>query len=844
MRRARRAGPEAVKLMTREQLVGMLVLVACFQPATASAAGDRAPAPRLQVSWTAVGNEVSAAGVVGSANRHSSSAVLQERVGAHWMTRAKAGLRRRRGVVAFSLIWAGAARGQRETMRVQIVAGKRVVAASGPRTVRATGAVTVQRTLRPSTERLSPTQLSGPVRASGDQTVLRLARGAQVPTNGAAIVIEPSRELPNGLLAVVTGVSRSRSGATVTTKPGALEDAYSAFDARINGTLEELAEPVAAGTRNTSPAHDAANLGPFNVGFSCDDPSASREITHTVDLKEVSVHAEVTIPSWGNGYSGPGVLFTLGGQPKFDLGVTFKGEETCHAKATARIPIPAVPGLVIEIGPDFTISASGSVNADLKWTPWIFYGFSRFRGVPDNDWKTFNNNGSASLTGTSKLTLGLALDAGISLYGRVGINGSLGPEITGVVTARTSPIETCASVSGEFAANLSAYADAFFRDYTFHIASARFGHVDIYSQCATPSGGGPGGGTGSGASGGTGSGPDSPSESPQDPRGVLDACTTVTPSGDTPLNEVSVGPNGEPSGGFDPELNRSGDIVWFQSTADLVRAPMSQDVAVYVRNLATHTTCRVDVPGAESGDLEWLEAISPDGRYAMISGNSGQRVVDEVTGVLSPAIPYLVNYPCCAAAHRSNYGLEDDGRTLLAGHGAGEFYDVMTGLLTQVKCPNEEEPNTSAIADIDLENPRYAGVVGSSCGTEAGYTLDLATNAMRETAPYDCEGGLYFPCLFFLIPSEVGSHLIISSGVGVRYDGTKIASGGYVCGLTETGEHGVIDTNRIEEYDAAAATLKPVPDIGSAASCWKQSVSTLGEIVYEIEGRVRLGHTG
>ena len=304
-----------------------------------------------------------------------------------------------------------------------------------------------------------------------------------------------------------------------------------------------------------------------------------------------------------------------------------------------------------------------------------------------------------------------------------------------------------------------------------------------------------------------------------------------------------MGPGGEPGGGYAPELNRSGDLVWFQSSANLVTAPMNEAVAVYVRNLTTHTTCRIDLPGAGSGSYEALEAISPNGRYAIVFGGAGQYVVDEVTGATT-AIPYLVFYLCCGSAHHFSYGIENDGRTIVAGQAAGEIYDAVTGELTQLKCPNGQEPNPNATDYVDLENTRYAGVVGDGCGVEAGYTMNLATNTLMETAKYDCEGKLVFPCIFELIPSEEGSHVLSSSAVGLRYDGKKIGDYPYLCGLTQNGEHAVFDGTGVEEYDARTATLQPVPGIGSEAGCWKQAVSSSGEIVYSIEGHVRLGHTG
>ncbi len=304
------------------------------------------------------------------------------------------------------------------------------------------------------------------------------------------MVMDASAKAPDGLLGVVSAVTHAPDGSTrVMTTPGALEDAYSSFEAHLSGTLGQLAGEGAAAAGVRSRAHSAVNLGIFKTAFGCDDPSTQRTITHTIDLSELEVQAEVTIPSWGNGYSGPGVRFTIGGQPKLGLGVKFSGETTCHAQAIASIPIPDTPDLDVEIGPDFTLHASGAVGVELEWAPRFFYGFSRFRGEPSNDWKSFHNGGRTNFTGAASLTLSLALESGLSLAGRVGVRGALGPEITGKVSAQTSPPQACLAVNADFAASLTAFASTFFHDYTFTIGSAKFGNLQIYHGCTstTPS---------------------------------------------------------------------------------------------------------------------------------------------------------------------------------------------------------------------------------------------------------------------------------------------------------------------------------------------------------------------
>ena len=467
----------------------------------------------IKASYSAAGEEVTAGGTVsGSPIRGHAKprARLQQRVGSQWLTRATGPLRAHGHVMGYSLSWDGSALGRRELVRVEIVSGRHVLGASAAHSVMPSAPVSVQSTLRSSTVQPAEGDVVSVSGEASEVATVVLAKGARVPAVGAALVIDVSAKAPNGVLGIVTALKHEPNGQTqVATKPGTLEDAYSSFDAHLNGTLGELSEHATEGSVAKAAS---VNLDPFShISFSCDDSSVKASITHDIDLSDLSVNTEVTIPSWGNGYSGPGILFSIGGQPKLGLGVKFSGDEECEASVLGRIPIPYTP-LMLEIGPDFTVAASGALGVELEWTPRIFYGFSRFRGEPSNNWEAFKNGGRTNFTGNANLTVSLALEVGLSLEGRVGIRGSLGPEITGDVSAQRSPPEACLSVNADFAVNLEAFANDFFNEYTFNIGNATFGNLNLYHKCTATSGGGSGGGK-SGGSGGSGGSGTSPGES-------------------------------------------------------------------------------------------------------------------------------------------------------------------------------------------------------------------------------------------------------------------------------------------------------------------------------------------
>jgi hypothetical protein len=503
-----RARGSALSVRALRVLAFVSVVLTMLSPSSAWARTDR---PHVSVSFVAVGSEVSAAGTVGAGTPHGDGsrsrwkAVLQQRVGSRWLTRATGGLRAYGHLRGFSLAWTGSAPGRRETVRVEITSGRRVVAKGAARSVVSTSPISVQSTLRASTVQPSSAQIVNASGSAGGTMVVVLDKGVRVPSVGSALVIVPSRKVPSGLLGVVTAVSHSGNTTSVTTKPGTLEDAYSSFDAHLDGNLEELAN---RGSVMSSAARAAdISLGLFTADFSCDG-STHPSITHSINFREVEVHAEVTIPSKSNGDAGPGVAFWIGGHPKFDLGVQFSGETTCKAKASASIPIPDTP-LSLDIGPDFTLHASGTVGVNLEWAPTIFYGFTRFYGAPANNFDSLKNGGKTSFSGEASLSLSFALEAGLSLDDNAaGVYGSLGPELTGTITTHTAPAQTCLKVDGDVTGTLSADAKAFFGSYTFTIGQFASPSIQIYQGCNTSGAtgsGGPRGSTG-GGSGGSGGG--------------------------------------------------------------------------------------------------------------------------------------------------------------------------------------------------------------------------------------------------------------------------------------------------------------------------------------------------
>jgi hypothetical protein len=436
--------------------------------------------PLVAASFKMSGREQTVAGAVGRGVHANGSpsrwrVLVEQRVaerggGAKWLVRAAAQLTAAR---AFSVRWRVPASTRSLLMRVVILDGRRALGESAPRRVRVRPPIAVHSVLRHAAVKSaagSVERVSGA--PSGEETIV-LAHGARVPPVGGVLVLPPGKVAPQGVLGLVKSSHKQHDGSiSLVTTPATLDQAYSTFNASVNGDLGELEEVANATDAGSRPAR--ASAAAVKPTFKCSDPSTDRSVTTTVDLSHLHLVASVTAQ--------PSIDILLTGSPRFELGIQFSGKVTCTAAALVPIPL-ADSGIVVDLGPDFTFTASGAVGANFTWEPHLTYGFFRSRYSGNTDTHVFRNGGSVSFTGQANVKLALDLDADVTLAGRVGIEGSIGPEITGTVTAQTATQNTCLTVDGDVAANLTAFADVFFHKWSFNLASVTFGNTKLFEGC-------------------------------------------------------------------------------------------------------------------------------------------------------------------------------------------------------------------------------------------------------------------------------------------------------------------------------------------------------------------------
>jgi len=358
---------------------------------------------------------------------------------------------------------------------------------------------------------------SGDVTAvSGDpaatQTVT-LASGAPVPSVGHVVTAPPSTADPDGLLGTVTAVTAGPDGATVVTlTPATLDQAYSTFDVSTSHTVTssdvvqapgsqagqtqstgaalmpgQAARTTARSAQARDLAQQAAGTG-YNLSesaFTCTGSGAGPAISLTADLSKMSVDLSLNANP-----TAPNIGFLVTADPVFDVNVGFTGTVTCKLSAAhfleIQVPVPAAPGLVVDIYPVVTLSAGGQASIDFQWAPRAAVGFVRGPGI-SSEVHAFGSSGNVKISATAGAELFLGYEADVKLGGRIGVGGDLGPDLNAEYDAST----TCVTVDGATEVGLSASADVFVKNWTFALATGKFGERQLYRKCGAAASSGP-----------------------------------------------------------------------------------------------------------------------------------------------------------------------------------------------------------------------------------------------------------------------------------------------------------------------------------------------------------------
>ena len=272
---------------------------------------------------------------------------------------------------------------------------------------------------------------------------------------------------------------------------------------------------------------------------------------------------------------------------------------------------------------------------------------------------------------------------------------------------------------------------------------------------------------------------------------------------------------------------------------------------MYVRDLNTQTTRRIDLPGVNHSSTEELLTISPSGRYGLVSIGRTPYLVDQQTNTTTPVSRFL--------GDSNELGLEDDGDTVLKAPSehapestkgnVADLYSISRDQWTSLPCPIQRY-NSENFVTVNLDNDGFAAVTSLGCRTLAsGYVINLATNAVTEVIPGFCNNAGN-ACVESMATNETGSHFLgslccasLEGDENLDYDGQRIATSGlfaaHACGVSSSGRYAIYASDGVvTAYDNQTKQNTPLTEATSDsvyANCMQQSVAADGTVVYQRE---------
>jgi hypothetical protein len=317
---------------------------------------------------------------------------------------------------------------------------------------------------RPDTDLVSPTDVDKVVPMPGDRDRVLLDENAPRPEEGDPVVVPISAAAPEGVLGVVTDVhSIGDGGAAVETRPAPLGRAYSEIDLR-NRTLAELTPGPSATTLLTQ--------------FKCTGAGKvdGPEIKPDLESLKLDLHMDLRQREF---------WVVLAGQPKIGVTISTTGTTQCQyvGHAGFSIVIPQTP-ILLKISPAAHAEASGSFKVSFSWGPAIAVGVVKPKSEPAQAIHTISTTDPElpSFEGKAHASLFLGFRLALSVAGRLGIQGTAGPEIAADLTADNA--KPCLTATSSVAFHLSAFADVFLKHWDFPLKKGSFAERPLWKSCA------------------------------------------------------------------------------------------------------------------------------------------------------------------------------------------------------------------------------------------------------------------------------------------------------------------------------------------------------------------------
>lgn len=318
---------------------------------------------------------------------------------------------------------------------------------------------------------------------------------------------------------------------------------------------------------------------------------------------------------------------------------------------------------------------------------------------------------------------------------------------------------------------------------------------------------------------------------------------------------VTGGPGNDTS--YSATLSDDGRLVWFQSYAtDLVSKSPQNGRGVFVRDLATDTTQRIDVGGIPAYDLV---AVSRNGRFAIVSvshiGGSTLYEYDRDAGTATSLAPLSDR---TSDESLGLGGVSNDGRTLFA-----SWSLMRDGRVLSLKCPDGTAVPYGSIYGASLDSTGNKLLFTSDrCGVaqETAYEMNVESGSTAliyngrcwwtggnpcVNAPSLSSNGLHraMTLVGSLPNGPIVSKLVMDGAVLPDPGGSDVPGG--ICGVNAEGSETIVQFAKgIQRFVRADNSFTPVTT-DHPGGCSPNSVSTTGTLAYESdEGQVYVAGVG
>lgn len=322
----------------------------------------------------------------------------------------------------------------------------------------------------PNTDIASVSSVHAVHEKAGNRDLVTIDEAA-APRKGEAFVLPPSDFAPEGVLGIVTKIfpDSEPEEVQVETKPASLDEAFSQVKFDIEGRrLSELDAEVSSSSV-------------FNQ-FKCDGSAKFKEpkLASALTGLKPDVHFNLRKKTF---------LLALDGEPKATVKTSVHGEGSCEYDGDLKvnIPIHGPTPIFLTFWPAAHADLSGDFKASLSWAPKVRIGMEReSSGTSLIAEMKPRRPQPPKIEGEGEAGIFLGVRVGLTVAGRAGLRGTIGPRIDAELSSKGG--SPCVSANASVYSALEAFLNVWVHKWKHRIAAGKAARTPIWENeaCKKP----------------------------------------------------------------------------------------------------------------------------------------------------------------------------------------------------------------------------------------------------------------------------------------------------------------------------------------------------------------------